>query len=118
RDRLRRRERTGRTGRAGPMSSWGPPAGSPVAGQSSTAASQSAGLPFAGIPNELLERVQKLSAEEPEHPEPQVDFRQSGWDRRPFTLRTFIRPHLGGLVVALVLVVVESLALLAGPVIT
>lgn len=100
------------------MSSWGPPAGSPFAGQSATAASQSAGLPFAGIPSELLERVQAISAEEPEHPEPVVDFRQAGWDRRPFTLRTFIRPHLGGLLVALVLVVVETLALLAGPVLT
>jgi ATP-binding cassette subfamily B protein len=98
--------------------SFGPPAGSPFAGQSSTAASASAGLPFAGIPSELLEKVQKIQASEPDHPEPHVEFSQSERDERPFTLRSFVRPHRGGLAVALVLVVIETLALLAGPVLT
>jgi ATP-binding cassette subfamily B protein len=100
------------------VSFGGPPAGSPFAGPSSTASSQSAGLPFAGIPSELLERVKKISDSEPEHPEPEVHFSQSEIETKPFTLRRFVRPHLRKLTVALALVVIETLALLAGPVLT
>ncbi len=98
--------------------SFGPPAGSPFAGPTASAASQSAGLPFAGIPTELVKSAQAILEAEPEHPEPSVSFSHAHWDRRPFTLRRFLRPHLGALGVALVLVVVETLAGLAGPLLT
>src|SRR5262245_26276110 len=97
---------------------WGPPAGSPFAGQSASAASQKAGLPFAGIPQELVDRVTKLLDSEPEHPEPDVAFSQTDYDRRPFTLRRFLANHKVGMSVAFALVVVETLTMLAGPLLT
>jgi ATP-binding cassette subfamily B protein len=96
----------------------GPPAGSPFSGPSGVQSSQSAGLPFAGIPPELAARATEILESEPTHPEPVVEFSQSRWDRRPFTLRSFLRPHLGALLLALALVVVETVAGLAGPVLT
>jgi ATP-binding cassette, subfamily B, bacterial len=96
----------------------GPPAGSPFAGPSGPASSQASGLPFAGIPSELADRARRILDEEPEHPEPEVDYDAARWDRRPFTLRTFLRPHARSLAAALGLVVVETVAGLAGPVLT
>ncbi len=95
--------------------SFGPPAGSPFAGQSSAQTSRAAGLPFAGIPPELLAGVKKIEAREPVHPEPGVDFRPDAFDREPFTLFRFLAPHRGGLLVALLLVVVATAASQAGP---
>jgi ATP-binding cassette, subfamily B, bacterial len=96
----------------------GPPAGSPFAGPAGSATSAAAGLPFAGIPSELAERAQEILDEEPEHPEPVVDYSPARWDRRPFSLRTFLRPHARALLIALGLVVIETLTGLAGPVLT
>ncbi len=98
--------------------SWGPPAGSPFAGQGAVAQSTAAGLPFAGVPPEMVRRVTDLLGSEPEHPRDQVEFSQSTWDRRPFNLRVFLRPHLRALLLALLLVVLETMTLLAGPVLT
>jgi ATP-binding cassette subfamily B protein len=99
---------------------WGPPAGSPFAGPGSVASSSAAGLPFAGIPTELQERAEKILAGEPEHPPVEVPFDQhrTGEDRRPFTLRTFLAPNRGALSVAFLLVVIETIALQAGPLLT
>jgi ATP-binding cassette subfamily B protein len=96
----------------------GPPAGSPFAGPASTTSNAASGLPFAGIPSELAERAQAILDTEPDHPEPAVDYDPAVWDRRPFTLRTFLRPHARALSIALILVVVETLAGLAGPILT
>ena len=97
---------------------WGGPAGSPMAGQSAVAASNAAGLPFAGIPSELADKVEKLLDSEPEHPEPEVEFSQVVTDKRPFTLRRFLARHRAGMAVALGLVVVETISLQAGPLLT
>lgn len=97
--------------------SFGPPAGTPF-GSGAVAQSRDAGLPFAGVPSELIERVSDVMDREPEHPEPHIEFSQSAGETRPFTLRRFLRPHLGALVVALLLVIVETVSLLAGPVLT
>ncbi|HSL59102.1 MAG TPA: ABC transporter ATP-binding protein [Acidimicrobiales bacterium] len=97
---------------------WGPPAGSPFAGAGANATNAASGLPFAGIPSELRERVERELEHEPEHPAPEVEFHHVDPDPRPFTLRTFLQPHLGALVVAAVLVIVETVALTAGPFIT
>jgi ATP-binding cassette subfamily B protein len=99
---------------------WGPPPGSPFAGPGAVAAAGQAGLPFAGIPPELAARAERILAREPEHPEPEVVFAQTPAEdeRRPFTLRTFLWPHRRALAVAFVLVVVETLALQAGPLLT
>ncbi|OWY62543.1 ABC transporter ATP-binding protein, partial [cyanobacterium TDX16] len=96
----------------------GPPAGSPMSGPSGAATSAAAGLPFAGIPSELAERAEAILEREPEHPDPQISFSQVVADRRPFTLRTFLAGHRRALAVAFGLVVVETLTLQAGPLLT
>ena len=77
------------------------------------------GLPFAGIPPELQSRVDRLLEQEPAHPPvEQVEFSHVSYDRRPFTLRRFLRPHRTALIGALGLVVVETFAMQAGPLLT
>ncbi|MGH1491710.1 MAG: ABC transporter ATP-binding protein [Acidimicrobiales bacterium] len=98
--------------------SFGPPAGSPFSGPSASQTSAAAGLPFAGMPSELAERATKILDAEPDHPEPNIEFTQSGFDRQPFTLRRFLGPHRRGLAGAIGLVVIETLALQAGPLLT
>jgi ATP-binding cassette subfamily B protein len=87
-------------------------------GPSAVQANAAAGLPYAGVPGKLGHEVERVLATEPEHPEPNFVFERSGWDRKPFTLRSFLRPHAVGLSAALVLVVIESVALQAGPLLT
>ncbi|MGD8863632.1 MAG: ABC transporter ATP-binding protein, partial [Myxococcales bacterium] len=89
--------------------------GSPFAGSNATQQGRAAGLPFAGIPPELIVRVEQIRAREPEHPEPVVDYRPHDYDREPFTLRRFLSPHRGRLLVAFSLVVVATAASQAGP---
>ena len=72
------------------MSWGGPPAGSPFGGQTATASSAAAGLPFAGVPSELQDRVEEILATEPEHPAPTIPFTQIERDEAPFTLRRFL----------------------------
>ena len=76
------------------------------------------GLPFAGIPPELQSRVEKVIADEPEWPEPDVEFQQVVTDRRPLTLGRLLSPYSKQLFVAAALVVVETLCLQAGPQLT
>jgi ATP-binding cassette subfamily B protein len=93
----------------------GPPAGSPFAGGNSAQTSRAAGLPFAGIPTELLERVKVIEGREPKHPEPKIDYRAEAHDPEPFTLRRFLAPHRAGLALALLLVLIATAASQAGP---
>lgn len=76
------------------------------------------GLPFAGVPAELAERADAILADEPTHPEPTVQFDASNPDRRRFTLRRFLGAHRLALFGAFMLVLVETLALQAGGVLT
>jgi len=94
------------------MGGFGPPPGSPFA------APGAEGLPFAGVPQELQERVEALLATEPEHDVPPVDFSQSDWDRRPFTLRRFVGQRRWAVVLAFALVVVETFLVTIGPFLT
>jgi ATP-binding cassette subfamily B protein len=87
-------------------------------GPSAIQSAQAAGLPHAGVPGRLGERVEEVLATEPEHPEPVVEFPRAVYDRRPFGLRTFLAPHRWGLLGAMVLVVVETVALQTGPLLT
>ena len=99
---------------------WGPPAGSPFAGASSSAQNAASGLPFAGVPPELQQKVEKLLDQEPDHPLTEIPFTQvfDEAERNPFTLRSFLRPHRTAMVGAGLLVVVETLAQQAGPLLT
>ncbi len=94
----------------------GPPGGGFGPGGVQTSAA--AGLPFAGVPAELRERAEAILATEPNHPEPDVRFDPVHSDRRPFTLRRFLGGHRLGLLGAFALVVVETLALQAGGILT
>ena len=98
--------------------SFGPPAGSPFSGPSATQTSAAAGLPFAGMPSELADAATAILDTEPDHPETEIAFSQADFDTEPFTLRRFLAPHRAGMAGALVLVVLETLALQAGPLLT
>ena len=95
--------------------SFGPPAGSPFSGPSASQTSAAAGLPFAGMPSELAERAEQILATEPDHPSPTVEFQQRPGTADRFTLRSFLGPHRRSLTLAALLVVIETVAFQAGP---
>jgi ATP-binding cassette, subfamily B, bacterial len=78
------------------------------------------GLPFGGIPSELQERVDRLLEKEPNRHRDgtATNFSHTEYDRRPFTLRTFLAPHRWALAGALLLVGIETIAMQAGPLLT
>ena len=94
------------------MGGFGPPAGSPFAGPGAT------GLPFAGVPEELQERVEAILDREPDHDVAEVEFSQSTWDRSPFTLWSVAREKRWALLVAVVVVIAETILVTAGPALT
>jgi ATP-binding cassette subfamily B protein len=97
---------------------WGGPGGGPMPGGSAVGQSAAAGLPFAGVPHELADKVEAILDAEPEHPEPEVHFEHRGPGDPPLSLRTFLTPHRRGLVGAFLLVVLETLTLQSGPLLT
>ncbi|HEX7168023.1 MAG TPA: ABC transporter ATP-binding protein, partial [Acidimicrobiales bacterium] len=77
------------------------------------------GLPFAGVPAEMVPLVEGLLAGEPEHPAPNVSFSNiAPPDQKGFTLRRLLRPHWSAIAVGVLLVVVETVSLLSGPLLT
>lgn len=76
------------------------------------------GLPGAGMPPGMCERVDGVVASEPEHPEPAIDFSHSEYDRRPLTLRRIVAPFKWALLGAFLLVIVETVAMRIGPLLT
>lgn len=94
------------------MGGFGPPAGSPFVNPGAT------GLPFAGVPEELQERVDGILETEPDHELPPLGFSQSDWDRRPFTLWRFVGEKRNAVIGAFVLVVLETLMVTSGPFLT
>ncbi|MGH9045277.1 MAG: ABC transporter ATP-binding protein [Acidimicrobiales bacterium] len=93
---------------------WGGGGGGWHRGGSSSATN---GLPFAGIPEELQEGVDKLLKREPEHGEPRARFsnQMTAAERKRMTLRQLIAQHWGLALMALLLVSVVSVANQAGP---
>lgn len=91
------------------MSFGGFGGGAPMFGGGGSAASPGGGLPFAGIPSELQEGVDRVLAQEPEHPAPDAIFAYANDDQRArnLTLRQLIFRHwqLGAWAVTLVCVV-------------
>jgi ATP-binding cassette subfamily B protein len=75
------------------------------------------GLPFAGIPSELQDGVDRLLANEPEHPEPTAtfDYGRAGEPTEKLTLRRLILEHWQLGLLAAVLVAVISVFNQAGP---
>ncbi len=78
------------------------------------------GLPFAGIPSELQDGVDRLLASEPEHVEPDIVFTQNGSeeDLRRLSLWRLLTKYPGMLALAGLLVVVISIAAQTGPKLT
>jgi ATP-binding cassette, subfamily B, bacterial len=94
--------------------------GSPMfggGGGSRSAAAPGGGLPFAGIPSELQEGVDKLLTGEPEYPEPSARFGYINTDERSrnLNLRQLIFRHWRLGVMAVILVSIVSIANQAGP---
>lgn len=96
--------------------SFGPPVG--FGSANSSTASRDAGLPHAGVPGHLQDRVNDVLDREPDHDDPAIVFDHRHPDEAPFTLRSFLWPHRWRLVGALLLVILETLAMQAGPLLT
>ncbi len=79
-----------------------------------------AGLPFGGIPSELQAGVDEILATEPPHSPANLTFHQrpSELEREPLRLTRLVLHYRGWLVSASFLVLVSSLVLQAGPLIT
>lgn len=75
-------------------------------------------LPFSGVPEELQEKVDRILETEPEIPPRDIEFHHERYDRRPFSLWRFLAPHKLALGGTLGLVILETLALQAGPLLT
>jgi len=96
--------------------SFGPPIG--FGGANSVTSSRDAGLPYAGVPGHLQKEVNDVLDSEPDHPEPAIQFSYRTISEKSFTLRSFLSPHKWKLFGALLLVIVESVLLQAGPLLT
>lgn len=73
------------------------------------------GLPFAGIPAELMAGVARLEHSEPAHAEPSDAFTPRPPSSGKLTMSSLIRGHRGTFAVAVALIVAETLLLQAGP---
>ena len=82
------------------------------------AVSGGANLPFAGVPPEMQSRVDKLLADEPAHDHETVAYEPIASDTAPFSLRRLLVPHRTALAGSIALVVLETVALQAGPLLT
>lgn len=72
------------------------------------------GLPFAGIPSEMIAGVEKILAKETEHPTPPIAFSQVMASEGRFTLWSFLSPYKFLILVAFLLVaVVNALSLIS-----
>jgi ATP-binding cassette, subfamily B, bacterial len=92
--------------------------GGALGGRGGNSAASPEGLPFAGIPPELRVAVEKLVAKEPDHGEPDAVFTHQVTDRRRLTLWLLLRRHRAAVILAGVLVIIETLTLQAGPYLT
>jgi ATP-binding cassette, subfamily B, bacterial len=89
-------------------------------GPGGAAASAASGLPFAGIPSELQDGVDRLLADEPEYADPDIVFTQNGSEAelKRLSLWRLLTKYPGMLTMAGVLVVVVAVASQVGPKLT
>ncbi|MGE0881665.1 MAG: ABC transporter ATP-binding protein [Acidimicrobiia bacterium] len=73
------------------------------------------GLPFAGIPSEMLAGVKKVLAREPDWEPPEVTFTHQMVETKRLTLRNMLAEQRGALWICLIIVIVEATTLQAGP---
>lgn len=86
--------------------------------QGAAGAARAAGLPFAGIPPEIADRVEEIKKTEPAFLETTIPFSHTSADLRPFTLRRFVAPHWVAMVLSSVLVGLEIATEQVGPLLT
>src|SRR5438270_7857004 len=96
--------------------------GAPIGGSAGAArgfgAARPEGLPFAGIPPEIGDSVDKLLATEPDHGEPDITFSHRAGHRRPLTMRRLLASHMRSVWLCAAVVVVEVASLQSGPYLT
>ena len=80
--------------------------------------SRQAGLPFAGIPEELEASVKKILEKEPVDDTADVSFEHTEKTSEPLTLKTLFAPHLPALTLAFFLVIAQTVAMQIGPLLT
>jgi ATP-binding cassette subfamily B protein len=99
---------------------WGGGGGGAMFGPSASSSSGQAGLPFGGIPEELMDEATKLLASEPAHEKSDVHFTQrpSDKERERLTLPKLLRVYPKWVFAGSALVIVISLTLQAGPLLT
>ena len=98
------------------MVMMGPPGGGAFGGPSATQASASAGLPFAGVPSEMQEGADRVLQKEPEHPDPVFSFERFVTDRTRLNLRALFAKRRSAALFGLVLLAIETVTALLGPV--
>lgn len=84
------------------------------------ASSQNTGLPFGGIPSELMDEAKKLMAQEPTHEPSNITFTQlpSEDEKRPLTLGRLLGVYPSKVILGSFYVLLISLLMQAGPKIT
>ena len=100
------------------MVMMGPPGGGAFGGPSATQASASAGLPFAGVPSEMQQGAERVLSKEPIHPDPIFSFERFVTDQTRLNLRTLFAKRRVIALWGLVLLAVETITALLGPVLT
>jgi len=89
-----------------------------ASGPSAAQSAAAAGLPFAGVPSELKDKIEGVLDTEPEHPDPVFEFSESTYDRRPVSMRRLLGQSKVAVAVVIVLIVVETIASRLGPTLT
>ncbi len=100
------------------MVMMGPPGGGAFGGPSATQASASAGLPFAGVPSEMQQGAERVLSKEPIHPDPVFSFERFVTDQTRLNLRALFAKRRVIALWGLVLLAVETITALLGPVLT
>lgn len=99
---------------------WGGGGGGGWGGGGSHPGAAGNGLPFGGIPQELMNGVNKILSDEPVHPDSDIRFTQlpNEHDRHRLTLPQLVSGYPGLLAVGSLLVIAISVLLQAGPKLT
>ena len=100
------------------MVMMGHPGGGAFGGPSATQSSASAGLPFAGVPSEMQGGAERILQREPEHPHPVFSFERFVTDHTRLNLRTLFANRRAVALWGLVLLAIETVTALLGPVLT
>ena len=92
--------------------------GGAFGGPSATQSSASAGLPFAGVPSEMQGGAERILQTEPEHAHPVFSFERFVTDHTRLNLRTLFANRRAVALWGLVLLAIETVTALLGPVLT